>query len=183
MSGNCNSAIKDLESNTSIHFQVIPTTSAGATNNLSNNARLLNSNNSTLTLTQTTVPAKSSQTSTSATASTALDKSQANLNFNNQTVDNQIVATTNGNSNATNSNHNQNNQLDNGQANSLHHSSIVNHVRTATTAANHMVNAPIVTSTPPLVLSLSQVRLNLPISINTNSMGSENSPKFSHKII
>lgn len=47
--------------------------------------------------------------------------------------------------------------MENGQSNSLNHSSIVNHARTPTTAANHMVNAPIVTSTPPLVLSLSQV--------------------------
>lgn len=167
--GNCNSAIKDLESNTSIHFQVIPTTGTSSSVNSSagsanNGARQhLNSNNSTLTLTPT--PSSSSKTSTSTTASTALDKSQANLNFNNQSADSQIAVTTNGNSNATNSNHNQNNQLDNGQTNSLHLPSIVNHVRTATTAANHMVNAPIVTSTPPLVLSLSQVRSIMPFEM------------------
>ncbi|XP_055315891.1 calmodulin-binding transcription activator 1 isoform X2 [Sitodiplosis mosellana] len=173
--GNCNSAIKDIESNNSIHFQVIPTTdttssvnsSAGSASNLNNNTRLLNSNNGTLTLTSSavasTVAASLAKTSTSTTASTALGKSAATLNFN-QTADNQIVATTNSsnnnnsNSNATNANHNQSNQMDNGQTNNIHHQSIVNHGRTATTAANHMVNAPIVTSTPPLVLSLSQIQ-------------------------
>lgn len=172
--GNCNSAIKDIESNNSIHFQVIPTTdttssvnsSAGSAANLPNNTRLLSSNNgATLTLTSAaaaaTVAPSSSQTSTSTTASTALGKSAATLNFN-QSADNRIVATTNSNSssnsnNVTNATHNQSNQMDNGQTNNLHHQSIVNHGRTATTAANHMVNAPIVTSTPPLVLSLSQV--------------------------
>lgn len=168
--GNCNSAIKDIESNNSIHFQVIPTTdttssvnsSAGSAGNLTNNTRLLSSNNgATLTLTSSaaTVIPSSAQTSTSTTASTALGKSVATLNFN-QSADNQIGATTNSNSNdkhVTNATHNQSHQMDNGQTNNLHHQSIVNHGRTATTAANHMVNAPIVTSTPPLVLSLSQV--------------------------
>lgn len=79
------------------------------------------------------------------------------LNFN-QSGDNQIGVTTNNNSNVvTNTNHTPNTVMENGVANTLHHSNIVNHVRTATTAANHLVNAPIVTSTPPLVLSLSQV--------------------------
>lgn len=163
-SGCTNSVTKDIESNNSIHFQVIPTSvatssinsSAGSANNLSNNTRLLSSNNSVLTLTPTP-SSSSSQTSTSTTASTALGKSCVALNFN-QTSDNQIGATTNNNSNVTNSNHNQNHQMENGQKNILHHQTIVNHGRTATTAANHLVNAPIVTSTPPLVLSLSQVR-------------------------
>ncbi|XP_031617985.1 calmodulin-binding transcription activator 1 isoform X2 [Contarinia nasturtii] len=170
--GNCNSAIKDIESNSSIHFQVIPPTdtsssinsSAGpSVNNLSNNGRLLSSSNSALTLTSTLTPssAVSSQTSSTSTtaASTALGKSVTTLNFN-QTADNQIVATTNNtNTNGTN-NPNHNNQMDNGQqTNNLHHQqSIVNHGRTTTTAANHLVNAPIVTSTPPLVLSLSQIQ-------------------------
>lgn len=161
--GNCNSAIKDIESNSAIHFQVIPTSgatssvnsTAGTVNNLSNNTRLLSSNNSILTLTAT--PSLSAtQTSTSTTASTtALGKSSTSVELNfNQTADNQIGVTTNNNSNSV---HIQNRAMENGGANTLHHSSIVNHVRTATTAANHLVNAPIVTSTPPLVLSLSQV--------------------------
>lgn len=170
--GNCNSAIKDIESNSSIHFQVIPTTgTTSAVNtsatNLSDNNRLLSSNNSGLTLTSvqhTSSTTSSSSSSTITTASTALGKSAATLNFN-HTADNQITVTTNGgtNNNNTNSNHNQTNQIDNGQTNNLHHQSIVNHARPATTAANRMVNAPIVTSTPPLVLSLSQVlfRFNL----------------------
>lgn len=78
------------------------------------------------------------------------------LNFN-QSADNQIGVTANISNNVSNSNHNQNGPLENGQTNSLHRSGIVNHARTPTTAANDMVNAPIVTSTPPLVLSLSQV--------------------------
>lgn len=165
--GNCNPAIKDIESNNSIHFQVIPTTGATSSvntsvctvNNLSNGARLLSSNNSVLTLTPT--PSSSSQTSTTTTASTtALGKSpsSAELNFN-QTADNQINVTTNHNNSTlvANTNHTRNSTMDNTQTNTLHHSNIVNHVRTATTAAHHLVNAPIVTSTPPLVLSLSQV--------------------------
>lgn len=65
----------------------------------------------------------------------------------------------NNNNNSSSSNHIKNQQIDNRQTNGLNHNNIVNHARTAVTAANLMVNAPIVTSTPSLVLSLSQVKL------------------------
>lgn len=118
-----------------------------------------NNNNSVLALTPT--PSSSSSSSSSQTPSTAtttaLDKSSTvELNFN-QSTDNQIGATANFSNSVTNSNHSQNNPMENGQTNSLNHSSIVNHVKTSTTATNHMVNAPIVAPTPPLVLNLSQV--------------------------
>lgn len=120
----------------------------------------------------TTAPT-SQQTSTSTTAPSALNDQQIGLSFNNQqlpgnnastsnhivnqTIDNHIGATTNNSNNGNNSNHNANtHQLDNG-----HHRNVVNHVRTSTTASNRMVNAPIVTSTPSLVLSLSQVLKNI----------------------
>lgn len=160
--GNCHSAIKDIESNTSIQFQVIPTTGTtssvnSSVTNITNNSHLLKNNNSSSTPIATQVSSSSLHTSTVTTASTALDKSAAALNFN-QSTDNQIsMTTTNNSSGSTNAALNQTNQMDNGQTNSLHHQSIVNHTRSVTTAANRTVNAPITTSTPPLVLSLSQV--------------------------
>lgn len=176
--GNCHSAIKNIESNSTIHFQVIPTTgtatsvnsSASSATNIPDNTHLLKSHNSTSTRTATQVSSSSLQTSTVTTASTALGKSAATLNFN-QSADNQISLTTNNNNNSnTNAAHNQNNQMDNGQTNSQHHQSIVNHTRPVTTAANRTVNAPITTATPPLVLSLSQVSFDFLFVITIKMM-------------
>lgn len=182
---NNSNAIKDIDSNGSIHFQVIPTTSGASTaiNSSPVGTNLGTANNLTI------APVVASQTITTqtstSTASSAMHDTQQSLNFNcqhaaaanaaatgshivNQSAENHIGITANGAQSAilTNANH-PNHPLDVGSASNLHHShhqqhhqhhhNMVNHGRAASTAANRMVNAPIVTSTPSLVLSLSQL--------------------------